>query len=210
MRHPLTRLGPVLWAVCACLLLLPNLTAADPSFAVDFDGDGQPDTVWLDQRRPSVIRVWLSASGATQVLRSRRPLQNVTATDLDGDRRPELIASDSQARLHVWTPRAKGFRRFHHARLVLPKGLNAPKGHRVDGRNREPEEVFTGGAFAPPELTRTLPLVPPDHRAVASASHDSPVCPVSASFAPFSPRPPPTRSLLAACLSPTLIVSRLL
>ena len=180
-----------MWAVCACVFLLPSLTAADPSLAVDFDGDGQPDTVWLDQRRPSVIRVWLSASGTTQVLRSRRPLQNVTATDLDGDRRPELIASDSQAHLHVWTPREKGLRRFHHARLVAPKGLNAPNDHRVDGRNREPEEVFTGGAFAPPYLTRTSPLVPPDHSALACASHDAPVRPASSSVDPFSPRPPP-------------------
>jgi hypothetical protein len=209
MRHPLTRLGPVLWAVCACLLLLPNVTAAEPSLAVDFDGDGQPDTVWLDQRRPSVIRVWLSASGTTEVLRSRRPLQNVTATDLDGDRSPELIASDSQARLHVWTPNAKGFRRFRHSRLVLPKGLNAP-GHRVDGRNREPEEAFTGGAFAPPELTRTSPLVAPDHRAAACASHDAPVRPASPSVNPFSPRPPPARSLVVTCPSPVLIFSRLL
>ena len=190
MRHPLTRPGPVLWAVCACLLLFPKIALADPSLAVDFDGDGRQDSVWLDQRRPSVLRVWLSSSGTTLVLVSRRPLQKVTATDLDGDRRPELIASDSQARLHVWTPKAKGFRRYH-ARLVSSKGLKAPKGHRVDGRNREPEEVFTGSAFAPPELTRASPLVPPDHRAVGCASHDTPACLVSAAVEPSSARPPP-------------------
>src|ERR1043166_5064738 len=104
MRHSLTRLGPVLWALCAYVLLVPHAaTAGDPSLAIDFDGDGRGDSVRLDQRRPFVLRVWLSASGTTQVLVSRRPLNHVTATDLDGDNRPELIASDSQARLHVWT-----------------------------------------------------------------------------------------------------------
>jgi hypothetical protein len=190
MRHPLTKLGPVLWAVCACLLLLPKIAAADPSLAVDFDGDGRQDTVWLDQRRPSVLRVWLSSSGTTLVLVSRRPLQNVTATDLDGDRRPELIASDSQARLHVWTPKAKGFRRYR-APLVALKGLKAPKGHRVDGRNREPEEVFSGSAFAPPDVTRSSPQVPPDDRAVAYASRDKSAGLISSAVEPFSARPPP-------------------
>jgi len=191
MRHPLRKLGPVLWVVCACLLLLPNAAVAgDSSLAIDFDGDGRHDSVRLDQRRPSVLRIWLSASGTTQMLVARRPLRGVTATDLDGDHRPELIASDTQARLHVWTPRAKGFRRYH-ARLTIPKGLTAPRGRRVDGRNREPEEVFTGGAFAPPELTRISPLAPPDHRAVACASHDEPPCPVASASEPFSARPPP-------------------
>jgi len=62
MRHPLTRLGPVLWALCACLLLLPQAAAAgDPSLAID--GDGRH----------------------VRVLVSHPPLHHVAASDLDGD-----------------------------------------------------------------------------------------------------------------------------
>ena len=191
MRHPLTRVGPVLWALCACLLLLPRAAAAaDPSLTVDFDGDGLHDSVRLDQRRPSVLRVWLSASGTMQVLVSRRPLHRVAATDLDGDHRPELIASDSQARIHVWTPGSEGFFRYR-PRQSIPNGLSKPTGHRVDGHGRDPEEAFSGGAFTPPELTRTPPAAPPDRASVICPPLDERPGLASSSADPFSPRPPP-------------------
>ena len=56
MRHPLTRLGPVLWVVCACLLMIPRTAdAGDPSLAVDFDGDHRPELIASDQAH---IQVW--------------------------------------------------------------------------------------------------------------------------------------------------------
>ena len=62
MRHPLTRVGPVLWALCACLLLLPRASATGgPSLAID--GDNRHGSV----------------------LCSHQPLQRVEASDLDGD-----------------------------------------------------------------------------------------------------------------------------
>jgi len=69
MRHPAFRLGPLLWALCACFLLLPYAAAA-----------GEP-----------------LASDATPVLQSHRLLQQIAAVDLVGqDRKPEedLSAGD--------------------------------------------------------------------------------------------------------------------
>jgi hypothetical protein len=191
MRQPLIRLGPVLWVLCACLLLLPQAAAAGGSLlAVDFDGDGRRDSVRLDQNRPSVLRVWLSASGTTQVLVSRGPLHRVAATDLDGDNRPELIATDRQSRLHVWTTRERLFHRYHPRRLI-PQNLSAAGETRVDGRNREPEEVLTGATFGPSELSRPLLLAPPDRLFRACAPADQHTRQSYPSAQPFSPRPPP-------------------
>src|SRR6187549_2312477 len=190
MSRPLIRLVLLIWGLCACLLLLPQAAAGSTSVVADFDGDGRNDTVRLDQHRPSVLQVWLSASGTTHVLVSRRPLRHVVADDLDGDRRPELIASDSQSRIHVWTPRPKGFRAYH-PRQAIPKELSAPSGRSVDGRNGEPKEAVTGGATGPFSLTRTLPLVPPDDSSIAGVQQAASARPASPAVQPWSPRPPP-------------------
>ena len=190
MRSSAFRPGPLLWVLCACLFFIPRADAAGtPSLSVDFDGDGRRDTVRVDASRPSVLRVWLSASGTTQVLVSRRPVQSVAATDLDGDNLPELIASDNQSRIHIWTPEAHGFRRFHPRRSI-PKSLAAPTGHRVDGRGREPDEA-TVGNFAPPALPRSFFQAPTGEAAIVCAQqHESASVPSPAAD-PFSPRPPP-------------------
>src|SRR5689334_13616251 len=113
MRHTAVAPGRVLWIACACLLLLPCVVAAaHPGLAIDFDGHGRHDRVLIDTQQPSVLRVWLSGSDTLQVLHSHSPLQNVAATDLDGDHRPELIARDSEAHIQVWTPLHKGFRKY--------------------------------------------------------------------------------------------------
>jgi len=190
MRRPLIRLLAIVWGLCACLLLLPQAAAAGTSLVADFDGDGQNDSVGLDQRRPSVLRVWLSASGTTHVLVSKRPLRHVAADDLDGDRRPELIAGDGQSHLHIWTPRSKGFRSYH-PRHSLPKALRAPSGHSVRGENPEPKDAVTGGAIGPFSLARTLPLVPPDDTSVGCVHQAESAHPASPAVEPCSPRPPP-------------------
>jgi hypothetical protein len=63
MRRPVVKLGPMLWALCACLVLLAHAAVAGESSV---------------------------ASGATRALVSHLPLQHVDATDLDGqDRDPD-------------------------------------------------------------------------------------------------------------------------
>src|SRR4029079_11223570 len=112
MRELPLSLRQTLWIACACVLLLPRFAAAEPASAVDFDGDGRHDHVTLDLREPSVVHIWLSLSQTTQTIRAHAPLQQIVAVDLDGDHRPELIARDRDARIHVWTRKHERFRRL--------------------------------------------------------------------------------------------------
>lgn len=191
MRHPEFRLGPALWVLCACLLLLSRAAAAgEPALAVDFDGDGRRDTVRLDHQRPSVLRVWLSATGTTQVLVSRGALRHVAATDLDGDHRPELIASDGESRIHVWKHLSRGFRRYQ-PRAATPKVLAPPTRRCVDGGDRAPEEALVDGGFIPPALVRASLPAFPEPASRACVPSDESTCPASPAARPFSARPPP-------------------
>src|SRR5262245_20429007 len=98
MHRIVSRLTRVLGAISVCVLLWPGLASASEVLTVDFDGDGRHDLVTLSHRAPSVLRVWLSASHATEILHAPAPFLRVVAADLDGDRRPELIAWDSDSR----------------------------------------------------------------------------------------------------------------
>jgi len=85
------------------LLSTPFAAAAERSLAADFDGDGKSDRVAIDRTEPSLLRVWLSTTGRTDVIRNSRALFRIAATDLDGDDRPELIATDaSPEHLRIW------------------------------------------------------------------------------------------------------------
>ena len=190
MRRGGNTLSRIVWMACACLCLLPRLAgAAEPSLAIDFDGDGRHDQVTLDGRQPFLLHIWLSRSGTTEVLHARAPLQRVAAIDLDGDRRPELIARDSESRIHVWTPRGK---RFHRYRLRhTSEGLRSPTSHRIDGRDSEPAGVLPGSSFIPSALLRAAPHAPPDSASRVCAPQGTTSCHGSPAVQPFAPRPPP-------------------
>src|SRR4051794_19492489 len=97
-------------ACVAVALFVPGVASAELPSA-DFDGDGRPDTITFDRTDPSVLRVWLTRTGTSAVIRSKRPLVGAIAADLDGDHRPELIVRDIFSHLHIWTrDKAQGFR----------------------------------------------------------------------------------------------------
>jgi len=100
----LSHLRRTAWIACACVLLwAPLAAAAERSLAADFDGDGKSDHVAIDRTEPSLLQVWLSTTGRTDVIRNSRALFRILAADLDGDDRPELIATDaSPEHLRVW------------------------------------------------------------------------------------------------------------
>jgi hypothetical protein len=178
--------------VCACVLLLPHFAAAQTSLAVDFDGDGQRDQFIVDGREPSVLRVWLSASDTTQLIRSHAALLQVIATDLDGDHRPELIARDGKSRIQVWTRKGEGFHRYR-PRGGVPGTLKYSNRRSIEDNDREPAGVITNPTFAP--LTLMLcasPRAPGLEGSAACAPHTTRACRSLTAIDPFAPRPPPT------------------
>jgi hypothetical protein len=190
MRHPALTLRQALW-VFACVLLLPHFAVAEPSLAIDFDDDGRRDQFILDHREPSVLHVWLSASNTTQVIRTRVPLLQVVATDLDGDQRPELIARDSESRIHVWTRKHKWFHSYR-PHSVVPLVLDQWNHRRIEDKDREPPGVITSPPFAPFALTLCASPRATGHEAsTAYAPHTAPVCRSLTAVGPLAPRPPP-------------------
>ena len=192
MRHRAVTSCRLLALACAVLVLAPRLAAAaEPSLAIDFDGDGRHDRVTLDHRQPSVVHVWLSASDTTHVLSSRYPLQRIAATDLDGDHRPELIVRDGGSRIQIWTHRRTGFFKYR-PRRALPNQLTTPARRHVDDSNGEPAGVINGAAFSMSALMRASPRVPTlDACGVRRSDRHARLCRTAAAVDPFAPRPPP-------------------
>jgi len=163
---------------------------------VDFDGDGRRDQIALEQGEPSVIRIWLSKSNTTQVIRTPVRVLRVAATDLDGDHRPELIALDGEWQIHAWTRKSKAFRSYR-PRDVVPRALNQRNGRSAEDKGRELPDATTSTQFAPfaltlralqhrPELEAPIPCAPQTGRAGRS----------SIAVDPFAPRPPPAHTSL--------------
>ena len=185
--------GGAFWIVGVCLALLPTFAAAaEPSLAVDIDSDGRHDTVVLDRGKPSVLQVWLSASDTTQVIYTRVPLQRIVAADLNGDHLPDLIASDSELQIHVWTRKRTGFHSYR-PRTVVPRTLNQPNRRRVDDNDRQSAGVLTSPTFA--LALCASPRAPALEAIPALATHTGRGCGSSAAIDPFAPRPPPTHLL---------------
>jgi hypothetical protein len=183
------------WLACMCaLLLVPRVAAHERALIADFDGDGHGDHVTFTSREPSVVRVWLSATGTTHVIRSSEPLRAVAAADLDGDHRAELVASTRSTGLHVWTRGRNRFRTLHPNDTRQPAGFSSSR-HRAseDGPQAPPGTDASG---------QTTPVVlyaahrgPPARRAWTPAPRPVRGPTPSPSLTPFSPRPPPTSAL---------------
>src|SRR5713101_601817 len=95
------RLGTVFCALMAFGLLATFAAEAQAGdFYADLDRDGVRDVVSIQPS--SGLVVWLSGTKSLLNLPTRRPIMRVTAADIDGDGRIELVASDTAARLHVW------------------------------------------------------------------------------------------------------------
>ena len=188
MRHLALTLRHAFWMVCACVLLLPHVAAAEPSLPIDFDGDGRRDQVMLDQREPSVLHVSLSASDTTQLIRARVPLLQIVAADLDGDHRPELIARGSESQIHVWTRKGTRFHSYRPRDVVLDTLGQRNRGG-VEDKDREPSGAR---ASAPLAVTLRASLRTPGPEASpACAPHTARACRSLTAVEPFVPRPPP-------------------
>jgi hypothetical protein len=149
------------WLVWFGLLFGPHTVfASGLTVVADFDGDGRHDRAELERRESSLLRVWLSTSRSTSIVRSSSPLLTIAASDLDGDGRHELIASGALGRLQVWTKRRHGFVPLH------PKRQTSRASSGQAPRTVTDRSTDTSGAELPtgpiaPSLTLTAWYSPP-------------------------------------------------
>jgi hypothetical protein len=186
----------IFWMLCACALFVPQLAAAgEKPLFVDFDGDGHHDRVMVGApNEASNLRVWLSASQAEQLIRTRSTVLQVVFSDLDGDHRPELIARDSKSRIHVWTRKGRKF----HSYRPRPTNLGAllPGDHSVQDSDED-----RPGATTSPRVVPFSLLLSPSPRApnVTGAGTLAPEFAhktrTSTLLEPFAPRPPPAPAI---------------
>lgn len=146
----LTTARRALRLVCfAAALCAPGVASAELPVPADFDGDGRSDTVTVDRTEPSVVRVWLSRTGTSAVLRSKRPLAGVMAADLDGDHRPELILRDVFSHLHIWKRDSKAQRFTLHAPKKPPQTTRRPASRSIGDGQSDPPEALQGARYTP-------------------------------------------------------------
>lgn len=186
-----TSLRQAAWIAIAALLLTTRVAfAADPAVSADVDGDGRGDRVTLDGAHPSVLRVWLSSINATSEIHSHAPIVHVVARDLDGDRRPELIAN-AGGHLRVWTRQRHAFRPFtpHQA---PDADLGRPVHRTVDdGPVGERVAIQWVGSPVLSLAPATRPRAPDAIRVRTAPSIPLRVS-TAASISSFAPRPPPS------------------
>ena len=180
------------WLVWFGLLFGPHTVfASGLTVIADFDGDGRHDRAELERRESSLLRVWLSTSHSTSVVRSSSPLLTIAASDLDGDGRHELIASGALGRLHVWTKRRHGFvpLRPKHEASRASSG-QAPR--TVTDRSRDTSGAEQQTGRTTPSLTLTRWYSPPPFvLACTPTTHAVARCSRPDLLARLRSRPPP-------------------
>lgn len=191
MTLPAGALRRILWAICVCVLLAPHAAhAAERSVLADFDGDGQRDHASLDRLEPSVLRVWLSTTRSTTIVRSPTPIAGIAALDLDGDRRAELIAGGASAELQVWSTHRGGLSPFT-SQPVLPGTLDRPVRHSVADDPDDTPPAITSAASTLVALDFVSQPRAPAPAATRLFESRSFLPASSQHAAPLSPRAPP-------------------
>jgi hypothetical protein len=175
-----------------CILLLaPRAEAGHRRLFADLDADGRRDHVTVDTHEPWIIRIWLSATRSTHIIRSAQPLRAITAVDLNGDRRPELIFSSRSRGIQVWTKAPGGFVAYPHRPRPPTRDISGSGRHRVDDdTDGLPPGIASAGGTLAFVVTRLNPwaAAPDTGRPRADHPRDGRS---RLRLAPFSPRPPP-------------------
>jgi hypothetical protein len=190
--HAVARAFPrAAWLVWFGLLFGPHTVfASGLTVVADFDGDGRHDRAEL-QRESSLLRVWLSKSHSTSVVRSSSALLTIAASDLDGDGRHELIASGALGKLHVWTKRRHGFVPLHPKRET-PRASTGQPSRTVTDRSRDTSGAELQTGRTTPSLTLTRWYSPPPFvLACTPTTHAVARCSRPDLLARLGSRPPP-------------------
>jgi len=179
----------LLASLCALVCSAPAYANTTGTFA-DFDGDGHGDRVTIDAAEPSIVRIWLSATRSTHVIHSAQPLQAITAADLNGDHRAELIATTRSSGLRVWTKAHSGFRAYRRKRPD-PRNFHRPDRRTINDNDDDAAGTVAAAKPGPPSAAATFHRRgPPDARHTPSRDLTCLGC-ASILLSPSSPRPPP-------------------
>jgi len=191
--HPLMRIARTLAFACLCLFLLaPGAEAGRRKVFADFDADGRRDRVTLDAREPWIVRIWLSATRSTHIIRSAQPLRDITVVDLNGDRRPELIATSRSHGLQVWTKAPTGFVAYRRHRRPFSRDVGGSSRHRVDDNSDELPPGIATAKLTTGLLTSSINRRPASPHVGRRGAEQPPGGRASVALLPLSPRPPPT------------------
>jgi hypothetical protein len=182
--------------VCVCALLVaPRAEASGRAVLADFDGDGHGDRASLDARDPSIVRIWFSATRTTQIIRSAQPLRDISAVDLNGDRYPELVASNRSPGLQVWVKAHKGFRHYRRNGPFSSRDIAPPNRRRVDDDADRFAPAIGAAKPPPPSIAGNLHRRRPPSGVRTAAASLTRAARSASRVAAFAPRPPPGLAL---------------
>lgn len=196
MHRVASTLRRALWLTCLCVVLVaPRADADAPALTADFDGDGHGDRVTFTSEESSVVRVWLSATRTTNVIRSSEPFLAVASADLDGDRRAELLASNRSSGLQIWTKKPKGFRAFRPKHRGSPIGFSRSNHRALDPGSTPPALTTAVFRSVPSALALSVHPSTTTFRTWRHAPRLARGPTSSPSLAPFAPRAPPLSTI---------------
>lgn len=191
MRQLNSSLRRGLHLACLFALLFGGRANAAGRVIADFDGDGRGDRVTLDAADARIVRIWFSATRTTEIIRSRQPIRDITAVDLNGDRHPELVASNRSHGLQVWVKAHTGFRHYRRRRPVAPRDIASPERRHVNDHDASDAAAVGGAKPVPMPLAigpRRRAVLPAGRRDAWDVTH---AARSSLPGSPFAPRPPP-------------------
>jgi hypothetical protein len=163
----------------------PPAAAAAELYA-DLDHDGVGDVVSIQSAPRPGLRIWLSQSNSTLILRTRRPITHIAATDIDGDGRIDIVASDSAARVTVWRRTNRGsLRVMHPRRATRPDTMSGSRRVHGAGDDAPVAALDDGGP--------TAPLAGPDGHGSPLSLLDEILPPTAAPDSAINAQPPDSR-----------------
>ena len=190
--HGSDRIAKTLAVLCLCAMCAaPAAEAGRRRVFADLDADGRRDGVTLDTREPWLVRIWLSATRSTHVIRSVHRLRAITLVDLNGDRRPEAVASTRSHGLQVWTTAGTGFVAYPRKPKSSSRHIRGSGRHEINDDNDESAPGDANVRLIPASIVSDVQRRAPSPHVGRRGAEQPPGGRLDVPLAPLSPLPPP-------------------